>query len=756
MSDFYCFEGASSAPTQASAERYIALFTPNFGFDTRIAEDTLTNFLHEVRAPGHLYLIGFEPCRESLRSLACSTNLRLRLPLGAGDLSHRIECLSFSADGTLRHMDNSPVDRDLVRMIRNDGLRHMFNKHKGMVQAKPNTHFVKPSGDHADRFIRVANVLRQGEEIAFIAAWLLPHIKPSTTYIQCDSATIACVAYALVNLKRTLDPAFVSNPRVRSFGSYRGLEDEFSEPGTSLVLISASTTGRLTEKLIECAVQSENIVTLYSLPAEQLVKSMLGTTALCDLDWKPDRTPRGYEKIRNQAARLCSYCLKDHSHRIHISPDTFIPEPPEVQSHTIAAIDAPAELKDFLDLCAGQGAVRCYYRAPDDPKAAHEIHLNAACLFAGKSYASKFSVDVGAQLGTQPELVVRLRDEASKVVTDALLAECLKRGFASPEVIDYQQAVLPQVDFSGRTGPIWVVTSAMVGGRRLSDISRKLRGFNGEIIYLCAVTRTSAVDHLKELRSNLAHRAGGAHYPFISLANIHLPRPNQRNAPWDQEFSFLKKLRVHRGPLPRPIEERFELLRSGLEDGELGLSKSLFWKSPKGEPLALRANFAFYAPAKGVRLSQAEVYLVITTILHKLRTGPKPLQLLSPGNFDRFNDGVIQAALLRAARPEELNYALSEFHSDYLCDLMCFMLHEPMGNHSEALPEFIWALVDQKMRLTYHDHKRVLDEIEKCVELPAYLKQLAHAAPIPEESGRSKQTKSGRKSTKRKVMARSA
>src|SRR5690606_29381259 len=55
---------------------------------------------------------------------------------------------------------------------------------------------------------------------------------------------------------------------------------------------------------------------------------------------------------------------------------------------------------------------------------------------------------------------------------------------------------------------------------------------------------------------------------------------------------------------------------------------------------------------------------------HWLNTDAFQQVVLAPDNFARYNDGIIQAALLRAAYPSELDYSRDAASSIYMLDLL--------------------------------------------------------------------------------------
>jgi hypothetical protein len=60
--------------------------------------------------------------------------------------------------------------------------------------------------------------------------------------------------------------------------------------------------------------------------------------------------------------------------------------------------------------------------------------------------------------------------------------------------------------------------------------------------------------------------------------------------------------------------------------------------------------------------------------------------------FDRFNEGIIQSSVLRAAKPRELNYSADDRSSAIVGSLIEKMIKKPDEPSSEALPEFLMAL----------------------------------------------------------------
>ncbi|KEZ79083.1 putative phage-like protein [Salinisphaera hydrothermalis C41B8] len=67
--------------------------------------------------------------------------------------------------------------------------------------------------------------------------------------------------------------------------------------------------------------------------------------------------------------------------------------------------------------------------------------------------------------------------------------------------------------------------------------------------------------------------------------------------------------------------------------------------------------------------------------------------------FDRYSDGMIQAAILRSAKPEELRYDLSEEMSSEMAAFLCLSLKHCDSHQGEAILEFLFAIATNRLTL---------------------------------------------------------
>ena len=153
--------------------------------------------------------------------------------------------------------------------------------------------------------------------------------------------------------------------------------------------------------------------------------------------------------------------------------------------------------------------------------------------------------------------------------------------------------------------------------------------------------------------------------------------------------------------------------------------------------MKIRPGFAFWQ-GLGEEIeqagSQADVYITVLAILHRLRSAePEESALaqhahnrtvLSPANFGRFNDGAIQAALLRAARPGELDYSHDPVLSTQMRHMVQRFIEHMEDDEGEAAPEFLLALAQGQVTLTEPDETQMRTFLEEQEALPPFMRAL--------------------------------
>lgn len=424
--------------------------------------------------------------------------------------------------------------------------------------------------------------------------------------------------------------------------------------------------------------------------------------------------------------------------------DQFLPEKPKAERVRIRKSDAPAKLALFMNEFARERALRVSYQEKSGTRV-FESYLDIDHVLSQPKTFSNFHNDlarilkkaVPASLGN----IVYLDDSASRQLAKKVL-----------EAFGNQQGLLPalwseqEIDKckANADGATIVVAGSVSHGRHLMALNRSLRHIQptGTITYIVGLARSDSKSSFEEIRSNLTYGDDGADtFGFYCVRNYYFPLPDSEGGSWRAELVFLKRVidfcKTNNLPVADWFKERKTLLEQGIAKG---LVDDIFWPAydtnHQPHALRIRQNFVFFDTTANCSLvSQADIYTTINLLFHNLRCGsgnqlPKlqfqhHRKVIAPINFDRFNDGIIQAALLRAARQHELQYSdeleLSEQVKDIILDNIRFIGKE----RGEAVGEFILALGMKKLCLAAEHTREIAAEIKSSTRMPNHFKVLA-------------------------------
>jgi hypothetical protein len=636
-------------------------------------------------------------------------------------LSDRAGLLVETLQGTL------PNDTGVAMLEQRFSLCEAFLKNGGLVTAGRGTHFTKPSGTHSIQFLRAANVLEKSATSHQLVFWLYPLVQGRTiNRLVVDTSGIAPVAYALAYERLRCGAAAVM-PMIESHASYGGLDAlTVPDPGHTVFLISASTSGSLASKLIEKGAKPENVFTLFYLGA-----STQGTV-ICHLREDKAAQFAGIPMIANYQVGNCPECSQ-HSYPIPIVGDQFRTEPAKVDEIDVALSDFDEASRAVLDRLVSTGLFRVF-RAVGTRR--FELYLDVQTMLEGsiqEASAQERVEDIRTRLGRliRRGTTVHLR----RIIPTSYpgMARIARDEHATlPAQLNTQSLLTVSRDLASAgevlNAATLVLSACMDDTYELMGISRDLRTVHpgGSITYVSPIFRASSDVERRRVESNLTFGDQGPKtYSLLSVVSIDLP-PCAPDHSWQLEFDRLLALQywcdLEGQEVPASIGERIEVLRAA---PGTGLISNLFWPSPRGAVLKLAADFTMIPTYDGRRaITQADTFAIATSLFHKYRQGvPKKPRLvyrtyertvISPESFQRFSDGVIQAAFLRAARQGEIAYGnCDESVSERM---LVFLLGEVASagqGGGPALMEYLISLLVG--RLTLHP-KHTREFLEKVIE----------------------------------------
>ncbi len=704
MSSVYAFR--CSTPEQPLAKSTLVVFCGPTAFSYNDLVAAINEETRRALAPDAVYLCYSQDTVAAVQTALMSDEAAFD-PLPPGT---HIGLYGYNNTGNMERaavLRGSPPVELSIPHIRRQGLTVLFQRRRGLLEAGPTAHFVKPSGKTDSRFLRASHVLSEGSEIFFVALWLLPYLNDDVQFVHLDTSSIASVIMAGILMRKNR-----KMPTLRTFQSYRGLHNHpFSVDRADLVLISASQSGEMAKLIADRVKDPARIVTLFSMEGDPPEP----TSVLCDLRSDPEQNPLGYPPAlpppdpgRTRSIRL----IGEH----------FLAATQPVRAVVPATSHAPPVVKTTIAQLQGRGVFKAY-RATGLGTARHAIWVDVEQLCKTDAFKVWLEKTVTREIPAATRAIIYPdSDPSAELVGQAIQDEIEKHGGQLKEVALLRLNDIEsenKAPWSVPRSPVLVVGGAAGHGQSLLAISRALRRFapDGHRIFLSAAILPSSKRAFSLLESNLKQ----PNHCFVSMFEVFVDRA-AATASWDKERDFLNE---REDRLPVTLKKRLLTL----ERNPSGVTEGLFLDGRNG-PLKLRNNFAFWPPDTDCSAaSQADVFVSVAAILENLRSGSDAKTehhlvndalthtVLSSEAFARYNDGVIQAALLRAAIPVELDYSDAPEQSRLMRDLLQEMVTKSNRQQGEALGEFLLAITLDRLRLAQSDLQAMIDTLDKAGDI---------------------------------------
>ncbi len=614
----------------------------------------------------------------------------------------------------------SALVEDRFAEVLRAGLLTVQEMRPPILKAERGFHYVKPSRKHSNYFIRGANLLVRGSEIDFLAFCVARYLAHSPSRICTDTGTINSIAYAVSSIIRDMFPD-QPTADIDSFGSYAKIDD-YPFPPQCLVLMSATTSNDLAKKLMNRP---------NSLPAR--VVTLIGPSTAYSADSPALLTLEdvGAADVRNYSEESCQFC-KDGSTAIHIRDEHFLPFTPHTRAELLNEGHAKQWLLGASSRLIGKTAFRVHPVATQ-PSRRPSLFIDVEALMESTgtgSYSDQFRRMVLHYLPASVTTIVYSDDKSSRQMAQICEEVAKERLNSRIELLVLSASELfRRSDLDTLGGTIVVVCGVVNTGSSLTRISLALRNAtrkNG-ILYLSLFTRMPTAADRQRVVSDLTYGKRPADFNFQSVETLYLP-PSDRGgwSVWEREARFLREAlsggKCAEASSRVVLERRLQTIDTS---GQTGMLDQLYWNDAQGQALKVRPGFAFW-PKEGRNLvekaTQADVYFTISAVLHQARNGSdvstreigkfgraegeRPWTqsehqrvALSPYNFARYSDGVIQASLLRVADQRELDYSYSVELSRTLAEIVKQLKEGRTSQTGEAFDEFLLALADGRVQL---------------------------------------------------------
>jgi len=642
---------------------------------------------------------------------------------------------TYSEADMIEHYPKKVLVND--ELFLKDLFRHgnttIFKNNGGLVESSNDHHFVFPSNKHCAKFIRTGNVLVHNTEIFFLAYQILNRLKGYKT-IYCDTSSINVLPFAALEISRRFGSVY-DFPSVESFNSYEVFENRTTQFGSGdFVLISSSTSGNIIDRMIKnnLAVSDQILLVYFLGPPDRFNAHQ--KNILCDLTYDEKIFPIGVDQFETYPNQLqCKLCEK-YSFPIKIQGDVFLTVKPKIDKVLLTAKPkhVPKFLNDFVKAyrvdkrSESNGAViRAYYKeTTGDSEANYETYIDTTKIYSKNTFEEKLNRLIDKHIPANTKYLIHLPDESSKEFAQIISKKASWSD--APTMIRLDDKL--NTHLKNEAGCAVIIASCIVTGKNLLHISRVMRPFDKlSLIYFVGVFGTSNASYETTLKNSLSKGKDASDVrPVISVETIYSAL-DKYSTIWELEKTYLEKLIADcsgETPLYKIFDERLNILLGNKET--IGLSDDVFLKTHDNERLYLRKNFAFWNfDYDEKEIFQSEAHFSITSIINflenneirsdcSLQQSVYVRNLLSTENFTRFNDGIIQASLLRSVNPECLAYDLDTDSSIQMRALLESMIDKHNTEHGEALMEFLLAIGMKRLRLRDEDQNHILGLGQQC------------------------------------------
>ena len=626
------------------------------------------------------------------------------------------------------------IDDSLVERLAHEAVAGIFDDAKTILRAPHGYAFRKLSNREEEIFVRAGNMLRDPTCLSVFSYLLLRRMPPECGLVYIDSFTILSFALGLQSLVDYFRHSDSELPAlaIENFHSYE-IAPEFRIPNEAnyFVLISASTSGGLARKLVkENQAERTRIVHLLGVgPADSEFRQSCVHFRERDVPARKDG-PAGQ---RNGI--------------IEIRTEEFLvaqgpPSPvPLTRKHVNRKGAGELHKPFYVD------ALR--FHEPSAGGSYSTFSMSASDTDADRSPLRGWVRErLVHQLPASVCMLVHVEDAMSARLASWVI-DALPGNVEIKSLSDLGH--VPRTCFSG--GAAVVVAYDDPAFERLRQVNIALRRVDPvHRHYVVGYAFPASRDEHRRLKNDLRMGPGGPQYGWSEFLTLPVGA-----APLHESlvtgFAGLSEQLIESFRPSFGDALAFELMArkrqcSIPDDG-------LFLPRTDGRPLVLRHGSVVFPDKPGAGVSQIAVHAMVSAAVQAAREpdakeeqggrsrrprfddNPFVRSVLDPSMFARFNDGVLQASLLRATQRSELDYSASDDLSRQFASVCESVLSNHRNEVGDAALEFVFALVTERVSLRPSDSERLDVQIESSRVLSAFrelLKREEQGLPISDET----------------------
>lgn len=596
------------------------------------------------------------------------------------------------------------------------GLAQLVDKTGAYQEAPPGHVFKHPSKRETKHFLLASELLKDEIDAYFVAvsicscAW--GRLREAQT-IHIDTMGIYPIARAVEEVARA-SGGMAAPWEINNFHSHHGLDGLYRVVGPDeVVLVSASTTGGMVKKLADDGVPEDAMVTVLDMSDEGR-KGIVVYARDRHLPRTPEVGPRTGEAI------------------IELAGEYFAARGKKPRTLTLSLQHAPAALSSVLNGFSDASA--CNLNAPRGSGEIDLVSLSETAVAAHKTFRDWASDEIRLKTPISVTHVIPVTGTGAKDMAEYCAQEMERFSGRAPIVLESENINTLSAD---SCGGVLVCAPVIGNGHSLRVLARDLR----EIVprasrhFVAGVALPSTMEAWTRL-SQFLTQSGSKNRPYILSCWGVLPTGAEpgRGVAWQKADALMQKAEVIDVRPDSPWGE--DVVRGSLQMVSDALERAAdrFLPSPTGQRLELTEGFVYWS-ARSEQLAACDhaavCYLAMAAALQRAREFPAPsgrlvsslheTVVLDTENFLRFNDGVLQASLLRAAHPYELDYSGSYELSEMMREFLEKVFLSAGGSYGQAALEFGLALASGHLRLSQKDKELLLDTVNASQRVPSEL-----------------------------------
>ncbi|MBG24333.1 MAG: hypothetical protein CMF22_12890 [Idiomarinaceae bacterium] len=604
-------------------------------------------------------------------------------------------------DLDLSELDDTSL-RPVIKKLMYKGLLHLLDQNNVVYEAPSGHAFRHPSGNENKLFIQTKEVANSEAQLGFVISAIC-HIHDQVNWR--DIETFYVDSMGIYYIVRELLNFVESSARIVNFHSYGGLQELTLPVEEYFVFISASTSGSMARELRNKEFPRDRILTIIEVAPRNdenqhliiVPKHMYQAQSL-----KPDSVP------------LSTIEIVGERFSFHTKPARQVvlgkPHQPE-QLHEILEVFAIDGVKQELNT-----------RLPNIERSKITV-FDGTTLIKNSAFLKWMDDEINWNVPSSINLIVHVDDEVS-----AKMAEELKNKLEEPRkpgsITIVNASALDGHCFNEVTG-VLIVAGFVRNGSAIRDICRDLREYQStpekprHIMIGLVLPESSLIS--TRLKQFLERNSTDRKFGMSIWATLPLGLASTNNL-WDAYSNVASELDFFEPQADLKLNS--ESIDAGLASLRNGLkSAQTRFVYDSAKRLELTGGFVFLPKSleeKFESINSACILSIMSSVLQSAREEEKesislkrsmhqPV-VISPENFSRFNDGILQASILRMAKYSELDYRSDYQSSREMLELLKKIFKRNKLNYGAAAQEFAIAMAIQKLKLRI-DHLHSLIDV---------------------------------------------